>query len=298
MGTGIMGGMLALSLIAPCTQAAGTEQGFRGELTLAALEFSPSSANKMRFGSARARMARDGAFSVSDIRGVAGRPTAIPVTLPSTRSSDYALLTIRGLPRTISLSSGFRFEDSWAVALSDVDNLAMFVPADFNGRFNLEVQLIKGQDIPPEKLIVPVEIRRRADSVEAVAGVTTRTAYRGSATRTGEQERVIGPARTHPARRKVTPKEEARMIERGNRLLQTGDITAARMVFERLGRRQSAKGAFAAGLTFDPQFFKTIKVIGLKPNVKKARNWYKRSAELGNQEAARRLSALGKLGAP
>lgn len=300
-GPGVVAGVLALSLIAPAAiglaglapaaSAAETGQGWQPKLTLAALEQAPHPL-KARRNSSEARVAREGAFAVGDIRGVSGKPTAIPVILPATKSSDYSLLTIRGLPKTISLSAGFRFEDSWAVSLSDVDSLAMFAPSDFNGRFNMEIQLIRGQDVPPEKLTVAVEIKPRSEVIET-AGVTSRAAYGGSATRAGAPEPVVAPPMMLPAPAKLTPKEETTMIERGNRLLQTGDITAARMVFERLGRRESAKGAFAAGLTFDPDFFRTLKVVGMKPDVRKARDWYKKAAQLGHQEAGNRLSSLG-----
>jgi hypothetical protein len=244
---------------------------------------------------ARSRTARDGAFSVSDIRGISGRPTAIPVSLPSARSADYSLLMIRGLPKTIALSSGFRFEDSWAVSLSDVESLAMLAPSDFDGRFNLEVQLIKGQDQAPEKLSVAVEIRPRTASIAPAAGVVSQTTYGGGSTRLGERERIIAPAiaPAPAAPQKVSAKEEASMMEQGNRLLQTGDITAARMVFERIGRKGSALGAYGAGLTFDPEYFKITKVVGLRPDAKKAKEWYKKAADLGNQEAVKRLSSIG-----
>lgn len=290
---GVVGGMLALSLIVPAliVPAIIIPSG-----ALAAVEPSAHPL-KTRRPSVRARVAREGAFSVGDIQGISGKPTAIPVTLPAAKSADYSLLTIRGLPKTISLSAGFRFEDSWAVSLSDVDSLAMFAPADFNGRFNMEIQLIRGQDLPPEKLTVAVEIKPRSNVIET-AGVTSRATYGGAATRAGEREPVVRPVMptpvlTAPAPPKLTPKEEATMIERGNRLLQTGDITAARMVFERLGRRESAKGAFAAALTFDPEFFATLKVVGMKPDVRKAKDWYRRAAEMGHQEASKRLSSLG-----
>ena len=241
---------------------------------------------------ARFRVARDGAFSVSDIRGVSGRPTAIPVSLPSARSADYSLIMVRGLPKTISLSSGFRFEDSWAVSLADVDSLAMFAPSDFDGRFNLEVQLIKGQDQTPEKVSVAVEIRPRTASIASGSGVISQTAYGGESTRLGERERIVAPAPV-AAPQKVSAKEETNMMEQGNRLLQTGDITAARMVFERIGRRGSAVGAYGAGLTYDPDYFRTSKVVGLRPDAKKAKDWYKKAADLGNAEAVKRLSSIG-----
>jgi TPR repeat protein len=61
------------------------------------------------------------------------------------------------------------------------------------------------------------------------------------------------------------------------------------MLFERLARRGSAKGAYAAGRTYDPEFLKSVRVVGLAPNVKKAKDWYARAAALEQPEAAQRL---------
>jgi TPR repeat protein len=91
---------------------------------------------------------------------------------------------------------------------------------------------------------------------------------------------------------KVTQEEEAASLQRAEQLLQTGDIVSARMIFERIGKRGSAKGAYSAGRTYDPEFFKSMKIVGMTPNLQKAKEWYMRAAELGDPDAARRLFGL------
>jgi hypothetical protein len=221
----------------------------------------------------RQRLAGGESFTVGDVHGAAGTAIPIPVALPRLASSDFSLLTIRGLPKTFALTSGFRFEDSWAVSLTDVERLSMLAPANYSGRFNLEIQLIHGQQQAPEKLIVPVNIK----PVDAVGLIHPRPAF----PRAG-----VSSSKKPP---KVSAKEETAMMKRAARLLKTGDIAAARMLFERLARRGSANGAYAAGRTYDPEFLRSVRVIGLTPNLKKAKAWYARAADLGQPEAIKRL---------
>jgi TPR repeat protein len=74
--------------------------------------------------------------------------------------------------------------------------------------------------------------------------------------------------------------------------MQSGDIAAARLLFEELARKQSAKGARALAETYDPEVLKSVLIAGLRPDIEKAKKWYQRAAELGDGEAAARVSAL------
>ena len=82
------------------------------------------------------------------------------------------------------------------------------------------------------------------------------------------------------------------MMQRADGLLRNHDVTSARLIYEHLAKSGSAKAALAMGKTYDPAFLRTAGAAGLKPDVAKARTWYSRAAELGDQEAAKRLSEL------
>jgi hypothetical protein len=197
--------------------------------------------------------AENSAKSASPVRGVSGKPISLPVALPEDRISEFSLLKITGLPNKLSLSSGFLFGDAWAVALKEANELAIVSPDGFEGQFVLDIQLIKRAGGQPERQSINVTIRAAAV---------------------------------------FSPQEEAAAFKYGQELLRTGDISAARTIFERLAKRGSAVNAYAAGLTYDPQFLSTIKVVGLNGDLKKAKSWYQRAAELGNQDAAQRLKTL------
>ena len=82
------------------------------------------------------------------------------------------------------------------------------------------------------------------------------------------------------------------MLQRAQTLLRNKDIASARLLFEHLAKSGSAKGALAMGKTFDPGILRSIEASGLKPDIAKAREWYKQAADLGEPEAASRLGSL------
>ena len=88
------------------------------------------------------------------------------------------------------------------------------------------------------------------------------------------------------------PEEEAPLLEKASKLLESYNISSARLLFEHLARQGSAKAAFALAQTFDPSFFHSSSIRGMRPDAAKAKQWYKWAAKLGNEEAVSRLSAL------
>lgn len=79
---------------------------------------------------------------------------------------------------------------------------------------------------------------------------------------------------------------------RGDALLGTGDIIAARLVYERAARAGSAAAATGVGKTFDPLFLAAAGVRGIQGNPFEAAAWYRRGSAAGDSEAGTRLQAL------
>ena len=108
-----------------------------------------------------------------------------------------------------------------------------------------------------------------------------------------------GPGgRPEPVSRPGTPKwdgaEQARLLERGQSFIGTGNIAAARMILEGLAEQGNAKAAFAMGQSYDPDFLRRMNVMGSLPDAAQARKWYLRAAELGSEQANARLSVLAE----
>jgi len=92
----------------------------------------------------------------------------------------------------------------------------------------------------------------------------------------------------------MSPEEITMMVRRGNYLLQTGDIAAARLILHRAATAGNAEAAVALGKTYDPFVMAELRVIGFAPDLNEARSWYRRAAELGSMEAVARLNRLNR----
>ena len=96
----------------------------------------------------------------------------------------------------------------------------------------------------------------------------------------------------HPPLRRLDPAEIQLLMKRGERYIAEGDPAAARVVLQRAAEAGDANAALAMGATYDPLILKVTGVLGVPPDLGKARSWYERAKELGSQEAWRRLDLL------
>ena len=86
------------------------------------------------------------------------------------------------------------------------------------------------------------------------------------------------------------------LLARGDALLATGDVVAARLMYERAAAGGSSRAAIAAGMTHDPDFLVQHGVRGILPDPHAAAGWYRRAADLGDVAAAGLLARLGPAG--
>ncbi len=82
------------------------------------------------------------------------------------------------------------------------------------------------------------------------------------------------------------------MVRRGDASLQYGDVSAARLLYERAASAGSARAATAMGKTFDATVLAGIGAVGLSPDPALAALWYRRGLSLGDEEARPRLQPL------
>lgn len=209
-------------------------------------------------------------FTVKDLVGYEGRPVAVAIEMPTFASTDYVLLSFRGLPEDFALSSGFRTADTWLVSAHELINLTLIPPEGFVGSFRLEVLLIRGQSVPPLVQNVRVELRSGARAEQNAAAPTAASA---------------------PVNR-IAPDKEKQLVETAAGLLQQNDIAAARLIYARLAREGSVQGALAMAQTYDPVSLSKYNVTGLQPDKEKARYWYGMATRLGSEDAPKRLLAL------
>ena len=85
----------------------------------------------------------------------------------------------------------------------------------------------------------------------------------------------------------------ALLLRRGDEEGAIGDISAARLLYERAAEAGSALAARQMGRSYDPAFLPAAVATTLG-DVGKAKQWYQRAAALGNADAAARLKALNQ----
>lgn len=90
----------------------------------------------------------------------------------------------------------------------------------------------------------------------------------------------------------LSPKELADLIARGDQLLGTGDIAAARQFYQRAAEAGSAAAATAVGKTYDPLFLAESKAQGFRGDLVLAAQWYLKASAAGDPQADEMLRRL------
>jgi hypothetical protein len=104
----------------------------------------------------------------------------------------------------------------------------------------------------------------------------------------------LAPQRVR-SERILSPDELDKLIARGEKFIEQGDVSAARLVLERAAQARDPRAALALGSTYDPNVLGRLGVVGVQPEPEKARSWYEKAAEFGSGEANQRLTALAQL---
>ena len=95
---------------------------------------------------------------------------------------------------------------------------------------------------------------------------------------------------------KLPPTEIAMLLQRGQDMLKSGDIAAARLLFRRAADAGDSEAAFKLASTFDPIVLREVGIMGFAPDVTQALSWYEKASALGSQEARHRIERLGQAG--
>ncbi len=90
----------------------------------------------------------------------------------------------------------------------------------------------------------------------------------------------------------LDPSEIASSLRRGNDLIASGDLAAARLVLRRAANAGDAHAAMTLAGTYDPVVLEKLGVHGFVPDVAMARVWYEKAKKFGSAEAPQRLELL------
>ncbi len=97
---------------------------------------------------------------------------------------------------------------------------------------------------------------------------------------------------TKPVEFRLTAEEAAALLARGDRLLSIGDVTSARLFYERAADGGAGLAALRLGETYDPVFLDRVHLRGVRADLSAASSWYRRARDLGTADAEVLLRAL------
>ncbi|WP_262030395.1 hypothetical protein [Microvirga sp. Mcv34] len=100
----------------------------------------------------------------------------------------------------------------------------------------------------------------------------------------GAEPKVSAPAEA--------PRGDDRLTSRAEELFRKGDVSGARLLFERALDGGHARAAFLLAETYDPNVLSRLGVRGIRGDAAKARDYYARARAMGIAQAGERLEAL------
>jgi hypothetical protein len=111
---------------------------------------------------------------------------------------------------------------------------------------------------------------------------------------------TVAPTNSPSVGATITPSDAERLDEQnqekflaqGLRLLVTGNVNSARLLFQRAADAGNARAALLLGDSYDDVRLAQLGVQGVLPDRDKANYWYGRADELGAAEAKERLSEI------
>jgi hypothetical protein len=215
-------------------------------------------------------------------------PFVIQVGPPDALPSN-SFLRLRGFPASVSLTEGHAIAPgSWAIPLFGLPSLKAIVPAGVSGRNEISITLVgvDGTTIAESRTALVIAAPPPPERVQPPP-----------------PQRQATPAVAPPPVRRPSPlppdlsvEDKARaqrMLSQGTKHLEQGNISAARMFFQRAAEAGLAAGALRLGATYDSQELGRFdSLAGVTPDRNEARKWYELARDLGAPEATDRLGRL------
>jgi hypothetical protein len=215
---------------------------------------------------------------------------AVPLGMNVEGPTDGVLAIVTGLLPGSNLSVGSPVGATvWQLPARDLARVLVRPPAGFSGTMEVVVDLqVGGDEIVDRRW-------RRLEWTAARPPVRAAAPAEGSAPRTATAESST-PRAEGVAPRTLDPDEIAVLLRRGEQLIETGDLSSARLLLRRAAEARDARAAFALAGTYDPLVLGKLGVYGFTPDVTAARHWYQKAAEFGSREASARLDSLSSTG--
>jgi len=197
-----------------------------------------------------------------------------PLTIAYADAGSNVSVMIAGLAPGSTLEVGSpAAPNAWRLADADFEHAVIKPPRGFVGVMDLTF-----------------ELRLADDTVGDRQGLQLEWSGASAPAPTVSSESAPAPiVSAKPPQRHLEASEITLLMRRGTELMASGDIVAARMMFQPAAEAGEASAAFALAETYDPLVLEKLATTGIKSDIALAHQWYEKARELGSTAAPGRL---------
>jgi hypothetical protein len=228
-------------------------------------------------------------FNLTASRPVVSEAPAVSVPLPPKSAEPAAVVSLPAL--TVEQAPVAEAEPAPTATLPDVQPQAgstvatqadttVTTQADTTVKAPAEAETLPQPEPPVELTALPP-----ADAPVAQGGAA-------AVPSAPEPPTPASPSAEATASLPLPPEDVQALIRRGDQLLATGDVVAARAAYERAAAGGNRGAAMGVAKTYDPIFLAQTGVRGLRGDPARAALWYGKAAAAGDRDAQQRLRRL------
>ncbi len=97
-------------------------------------------------------------FVVFDLKGKPGATIPLYISVTGINLKWRTPLILKGIPKEFKLNKGYRKENIWHVDITELDDLQLITPEEFEGKFKITLELHKDKVSKPKTHIINVAI--------------------------------------------------------------------------------------------------------------------------------------------
>lgn len=219
----------------------------------------------------------------SETHLVPGRGSLLKLDIaPASAVPHGAVVVMRGLPAGTVMSRGIQMgPDAWLLTPSELAGLEARLPAKVTAAVRLVVNLVTsdGNLIVEQRHEIPVRAPAAAAASKLQPVAVAPTAPAPSVPAPTAAVRPVRNTTPAPPAQVATPAQVA--LTRGRRMLELGNIAAARPLLERSAREGSGEAAALLAASFDADWLREKGALGIAADATKASYWTEEARKLG-----------------
>lgn len=239
-------------------------------------------------------------IEVSDAQGSVNTPIPLSISAePALPDQDIAL-RLTGLPADSYLTAGTKLSDNaWILKPTEWRGVKLLVPSAPSSPLLIAVDAIEPRTgdlaAPTEEITIDLSPQAAVSSQVLPASAPPTNVKRNYNLPSSAQQETAAP-QPIPAplesESKPSAADSASLMRNGDKLLGVGDFTAARAFFSRARELGNREASLRLGQTYDPVVFSERNVQGLKPDPRKALEYYLEARTAGITDADDAINGL------